>query len=232
MPWSAPQRPAAYAEEALVDAIVDGTYPAGSTLPGERDLAVQLGVTRPTLREVLGRLERDGWLTVRHGKATRVNDLWREGGLNVLEALARRPNGLPPDFVLHLLEARLALAPAYGRAAVRRAAADVAAFLEGAAGLADTPEDYAEFDWELHHTLTVVSGNPVYTFILNGFSGLYRRMALLYFARPAARAASQSFYQELLAAARRKSPAAAQRVVERVMKESIALWQAVGEQGA
>ena len=87
MSWSAPQRPAAYAEEALVNAILDGTYPAGTTLPGERDLAAQLGVTRPTLREVLGRLERDGWLTVRHGKATRVNDLWREGGLNVLEAI-------------------------------------------------------------------------------------------------------------------------------------------------
>jgi len=232
MPWSAPQRPAAYAEEALVDAILDGTYPAGTTLPGERDLAVQLGVTRPTLREVLGRLERDGWLTVRHGKATRVNDFWREGGLNVLEALARRPNGLPPDFVLHLLEVRLAMAPAYARDAVRSSAVDVVACLEGAAGLADTPAAYAEFDWELHHTLTAASGNPVYTFILNGFGGLYHRMAFLYFARPEARAASQSFYQELLVAAGRKSPAAAQRVVARVMKESIALWQAVGEQGA
>lgn len=227
MPWSAPQRPAAYAEEALVGAILDGTYPAGTTLPGERDLAAQLGVTRPTLREVLGRLERDGWLTVRHGKATRVNDLWREGGLNVLEALARRPNGLPPDFVRHLLEVRLALAPAYSRAAVRHAAAAVVAYLEGAAGLADTPEAYAGFDWGLHHALTVASGNPVYTLILNGFAGLYRRMALLYFGRPEARASSRAFYQELLAAARRKSPAAAQRVVERVMRESIALWAAV-----
>jgi GntR family negative regulator for fad regulon and positive regulator of fabA len=227
MPWSAPQRPAAYAEETLVDAILDGTYPAGTTLPGERDLAAQLGVTRPTLREVLGRLERDGWLTIHHGKSTRVNDFWREGGLNVLDALARRPNGLPPDFVLRLLEVRLALAPAYARDAVRCGAAEVVACLEGAAGLADTPEAYAEFDWGLHHALTVASGNPVYTFILNGFAGLYRRMALLYFARPEARASSQAFYQELLAAGRRKSPAAAQRVVARVMKESIALWQEV-----
>lgn len=226
MSWSAPQRPAAYAEEALVNAILDGTYPADTTLPGERDLAAQLGVTRPTLREVLGRLERGGWLTVRHGKATRVNDLWREGGLNVLEALARRPNGLPPNFILHLLEVRLALAPTYSREAVRCAATEVAACLQGAAGLADTPEAYADYDWQLHHTLTVASGNPVYTFILNGFAGLYRAMALLYFARPEARAASQAFYQALLAAARRKNPTAAQRVVERVMRQSIAMWQA------
>jgi GntR family negative regulator for fad regulon and positive regulator of fabA len=224
-PWSAPQRPAAYTEEALVNAILDGTYPAGTTLPGERDLAAQLGVTRPTLREVLRRLERDGWLTVRHGKATRVNDFWREGGLNVLEALARRQEGLPSDFVPHLLEVRLALAPIYTHDAVRRTAADVVACLEGAAGLEDTPEAYAEFDWRLHHTLTVASGNPVYTLILNGFAGLYRQMALLYFSRPAGRASSQAFYRRLLQVARQGDAAAARRVAQRVMQRSIMLWQ-------
>ena len=47
--WVAPKRPAAYAEQALVTAILEGTYPPGSTLPGERDLAAQLGVTRYSL---------------------------------------------------------------------------------------------------------------------------------------------------------------------------------------
>lgn len=229
MPWSAPQRPAAYAEETLVNAILDGTYPTGTTLPGERDLAAQLGVTRPTLREVLGRLERDGWLTIHHGKSTRVNNFWLEGGLNVLESVARRPEGLPHDFVRHLLEVRLALAPAYARDAVRCGAADIVAYLEAGAGLADAAEAYAEFDWGLHHALTVASANPVYTLILNGFAGLYRQMALVYFAQAAARASSQAFYHELLEAARQKRPAAAQRIVARVMKASIALWQEIGE---
>lgn len=225
--WTAPPRPAAYAEEALVEAILDGTYPPGSALPGERDLAAQLGVTRPTLREVLGRLERDGWLTVHQGKATRINDYWREGGLSVLEVLARSPRALPPDFVLHLLQVRLALAPAYAGDAVQHAAAQVVDCLQGADALADTPEAYAAFDWLLHHALTVASGNPIYTLILNGFAGLYQRMALLYFSQPGARAASQAFYQELLQAARRGDPAAARRIVRRVMKASIALWAAV-----
>ena len=70
--WSAPQRPNAYAEHSLIAAILDGTFPPGSTLPGERMLAVELGVTRPTLREAIQRLARDGWLTVRQGKATVV----------------------------------------------------------------------------------------------------------------------------------------------------------------
>jgi GntR family negative regulator for fad regulon and positive regulator of fabA len=50
------QRPALHAEQTLISAIPDGTCGAGSALPAERDLALKLSVTRPTLREVPGRL--------------------------------------------------------------------------------------------------------------------------------------------------------------------------------
>ncbi|MEJ2735491.1 MAG: fatty acid metabolism transcriptional regulator FadR [Anaerolineae bacterium] len=222
--WSAPQRPAAYAEEALVTAILEGTYPPGSTLPGERDLAAQMGVTRPTLRETLQRLDCEGWLTIQQGKATRVNDFWREGGLNVLGALVRYSEQLPPDFVPNLLEVRLALAPAYTRAAVESSAASVAECLADSASLEDTPEAFAAFDWTLHYALTVASGNPVYTLILNGFAGFYEQMARLYFAQAAARRASRAFYAALLAAARQGDAAAAERITRSVMKESMDLW--------
>ena len=226
--WSTPQRPAAYAEEALVTAILDGTFPPGSTLPGERDLAAQLGVTRPTLRETLQRLACEGWLTIQQGKATRVNDFWREGGLSVLGALVRYSEKLPPDFVPNLLAVRLALAPAYTRAAVEQDAAAVADCLAAQAGLEERPEAFAAFDWRLHHTLTVASGNPVYTLILNGFAGFYEEMACLYFARPEARAASRAFYGALLAAARAGDAEAAERITRGVMEESIRLWEGGG----
>jgi GntR family negative regulator for fad regulon and positive regulator of fabA len=223
--WSAPQRPADYAQEALVTAILDGTYPPGSTLPGERDLAAQLGVTRPTLRETLQRLACEGWLTIQQGKPTRVNDYWREGGLSVLSALVRYSRQLPPDFVPTLVVVRLALAPAYTRAAVERAATTVAARLADHVDLDDSPSVFAAFDWALHHTLTVASGNPVYTLILNGFAGFYEEMACRYFARAEARASSRAFYTALLDAARRKDAAGSERITRAVMQESIALWR-------
>lgn len=222
--WSAPQRPAAHAEQALVTAILDGTYPPGSTLPGERDLAAQLGVTRPTLRETLQRLECEGWLTIRQGKSTRVNDFWREGGLNVLGALVRYSQRLPPNFVPNLLEVRLALAPSYARAAVERSAAMVVAQLTAYDDLEDTPWAFATFDWTLHHTLTIASDNPVYTLILNGFAGFYEQMACRYFSRSAARASSRAFYGRLLAAARGGDAADAEEITRAVMQESITLW--------
>ena len=56
------QSPAALAEEYIVRSIWDDVFPAGTNLPSERDLADKIGVTRTTLREVLQRLARDGWL--------------------------------------------------------------------------------------------------------------------------------------------------------------------------
>lgn len=226
--WTAPQRPAAHAEESLVSAILEGTYLPGSTLPGERELARQLGVTRPTLRETLQRLECEGWLTIRQGKSTSVNNIWEEGGLRVLGALVRYSEQLPPDFIPNLLEVRLALAPAYTRAAVERSASVVAACLEGNADLDDCPEAFAAFDWALHRTLTIASGNPVYTLILNGFAGFYEEMACLYFARTEARASSSSYFHALLGAARQGDASRAEKVTRATMQESLRLWQGRG----
>lgn len=223
--WSAPKRPAAHAEEALLNAIMDGTYPPGSTLPGERDLAAQLGVTRPTLRETLQRLACEGWLTIQQGKPTLVNDFWQAGGLGVLGTLVRYSRRLPPDFVPNLLEVRLALAPAYTRAAVARDPEAMAALLARHSALEDTPQALAAYDWDLHHRLTLASGNPVYTLILNGFADFYVEMAARYFVAPEARAASRAFYRALLAAARQADPPAAERITREVMEESIAFWQ-------
>ena len=214
-------------------AILDGVYPPGETLPGERDLAGQLGVTRPTLREALRRLEQDGWLTIHQGKATRVNDFWREGGPNILTAMVRYGDHLPRGFVSNLLEVRSLLAPAYTAAAVQRNTAAVVELLRAHETIADTPAAFAAFDWRLHHELTVLSGNPIYTLILNGFAGFYEEAAERYFLRSEARAVSRNFYERLLLAARAADTEAAEAVSRSVMEQSIQLWQearaAVGE---
>lgn len=223
--WPRPKKPAVHAEQALVHAILDGTYAPGSALPGERELAKQLGVTRPTLREALQRLERDGWLSIRQGKPTLVNDFWKQGGPNVLAALARSGAALPPGFVGQLLEVRLLLAPAYTRAAIEREPGTIAELLGEHQSLPDEARAYAAFDWSLHHALTVASGNPVFTLVLNAFAGFYEEMAVLYFRPADARGASKEFYQALLTAAQVRDGGAAERITRRVMEESIARWQ-------
>ncbi|MCX4820365.1 GntR family transcriptional regulator [Streptomyces sp. NBC_01142] len=68
------RRPVVVLYERIADAIHEGTYPPGSTLPSEPRLAAELGVSRPALREALLLLQEDGLLSVRRGVGRTVND--------------------------------------------------------------------------------------------------------------------------------------------------------------
>lgn len=61
--------------EQLRGLIAAGEYPLGSRLPPERDLAVQLGVSRPSVREALIALEVEGLVEVRMGSGIYVKAL-------------------------------------------------------------------------------------------------------------------------------------------------------------
>ncbi|GAB4572316.1 MAG: fatty acid metabolism transcriptional regulator FadR [Anaerolineae bacterium] len=226
MHWTPPKRPVDHVEEALITAILNGEFPPGGALPAERELAAMLGVTRPTLREVLRRLERDGWITIQQGKPTLVNDFWWEGGLNVISGIVRYSTALPDGFVLNLLRVRLDLAPSYTREAVERDAGAVVGLLADAPAAVAAPERFAAYDWEVQHRLTVLSGNPVYAMILNGFTGFYETLARKYFAPAEARRVSAAYYADLAEAARRGNAPAAEQVTRQVMARSIALWEA------
>jgi len=69
MDSQSPLKPAEVAEARLIEAILHARLPLGSFLPPERDLADGLGVTRPTLREAMRRMSRDGWLEIHTGRA-------------------------------------------------------------------------------------------------------------------------------------------------------------------
>jgi DNA-binding FadR family transcriptional regulator len=70
----APRRLYRQIADQLRQLIDDGEYPAGSRLPTERELAEQLGVSRPTVREALIALEVEGRLRIRVGSGIYVID--------------------------------------------------------------------------------------------------------------------------------------------------------------
>ncbi len=225
MDWQAPPKPAETAENRLLEGILSGHFPIGSNLPGERDLAAKLGVTRPTLREAFQRLARDGWISIQHGKPTRVNDYWREGNLGVLAALARFPDSSAPDFVVHLLELRVLIAPAYARQAVAASGPEFSSFLEGYAGLEDDAGAFAHADWELHRWMTRHADNAIFRLLLNSFQDLYLLMGRRYFEFPACRRHSRRFYGDLLVCARGGAAADAEELTKKIMEESLKLWK-------
>src|SRR5205085_10079705 len=58
--------------EQLRGLIAGGEFAAGGRLPAERDLAAQLGVSRPSVREALIALEVEGFVEVRMGSGIYV----------------------------------------------------------------------------------------------------------------------------------------------------------------
>lgn len=225
MSWDPPTRPTELAEERLIGAILENEFPIDSYLPAERILAARLGVTRPTLREALQRMARDGWVEIHHGKPTRVRNYWQEGNLGVLAAIARHSRQLPPDFVVNLLAVRLLLAPTYTRLAVQRHADEMVGCLIGYTQIPDDPQTFTDTDWQLHLRLTIASENPVFTLILNGFRELYQVMGLRYFQLPEARAHSRRFYQTLLECAKNSDFDRIEAITRRVMIESLDFWR-------
>jgi len=225
--WNPPPRPGEMAESRLIQAIVDGTFPINSTLPGERRLADMLGVTRPTLREAMQRMARDGWLEIHHGKATRVRDFWKEGGLGVSIALARHQLALPSDYAANLLAVRVLLAPTYTRQAVENKPGEIITLLKGADTLGEDADAFAAFDWQLHWLLTIHSGNPFFTHFINSVQDLYELLGVMYFESKDTRIHSMNFYNELLSAAEAGDGSGAEVLAERVMRESREFWMEI-----
>ncbi len=90
-------------QQYLASLIDDGTYRSGDQLPSEADLAAQLGISRPTLREALLNLEQEGLVVRKHGVGTfvaPVSGRRLESGLERLESILETAGreGLEPQF--------------------------------------------------------------------------------------------------------------------------------------
>ncbi len=226
MRWEPPVKFTTLTEKRLVSAILDGVFPVDSSLPGERELAAKLGVTRPTLRESLQRMGRDGWIEIQQGRPTRVRNFWEEGNLAVLAAIAENRNSLPADLVHNLLEIRVLMAPEYTRQAIQFNAPHIASILHEYQGLSDDPQIFSSADWELHRQLTLSSRNPIFILILNGFHDLYPALGLRYFSQADARQVSREYYAMLLDHALQGNVQAAGELSHTIMLASIKYWDA------
>lgn len=219
-------KPAEFAEKQLLEGILEGRFPQGETLPAERLLAQEMGITRPTLRETLKRLASQGWVSIQHGKPTRVNRYLETGGLSVLRSLARYGKHLPNDMVDHLLEVRTAIFPDIAQKAAHRDPEGLMHKLKESAAIGDAPGHYAEYDWQLQIFMVSASNNPVYQMIFNDFKPLYRVLGKKYFERKNARIETKQYYLDLTRMLEKRDLNIHDRV-ETMMKKSQTLWETI-----
>ncbi|TQV81555.1 fatty acid metabolism transcriptional regulator FadR [Aliikangiella coralliicola] len=189
--------PAAFAEEYIVDSIWNGKFAPGTILPAERELSELIGVTRTTLREVLQRLARDGWLTIQHGKPTRVNNIWETAGLHILDTITRLDDAGSLKLADQLLDVRTQFGGIYFRFAMKENPDKMIELFADVENVKETAKDYIEYDWHVQHQCAALSGNPVYILMLNGFRNIYHRIGRFYFNVADARKLAKAHYLNL-----------------------------------
>jgi GntR family transcriptional repressor for pyruvate dehydrogenase complex len=143
----------------LVAFLEEGSLRPGDALPSQQDLANQLGVSRPVLREAMQRLEAAGLVEIRHGSGSYVAH-------PPTESLSERffshfTHGQAVD----LLEARMVIeAECAALAAVRATDEDFAAMqaaVDRIRELADAGELTIDGADAFHEALTAASHNSV-----------------------------------------------------------------------
>jgi GntR family transcriptional repressor for pyruvate dehydrogenase complex len=191
----------------IADAILDGVFPPGSTLPPERELADQLGVNRTSLRQGLARLQQMGLIEVRHGSGSVVCDPEGLTHPAVVEALVRK---LGPDFLVELFEIRAALGPLIGRLAAERGTPEDARALS-----ARQTADLAFFHVLIHSTRNRALG-LLYRWVEGAFGGREHELTKAYEDAESVVAELQEITEAVLA----HEPAAAAGAVEAYLNAS------------
>src|SRR6266536_1365655 len=159
---------------AHVRALIDrGALRPGDRLPAERDLAVQIGVSRPTVRAGLHALAAIGVVQSRHGSGTYIPDGPPSLGTEPLSFLAAL-HGFTRD---DLYEARRILeVGAAGLAAERATPVQLATLADDVAGLfaaLDAPQLFLVHDITFHRSVAAASGNPIVASLVEMVSALY-----------------------------------------------------------
>lgn len=161
--------------------ILDGTYRPGEKLPPERRLASLLGVNRGSLRLALKKLEQFGLLQSRQGDGTRVRDLSRAAGIELLPFLFQTAITRQPEMLRDILEIRTLLCTHLVRLASMRATEkDISRFQSIIAEMAqasDDPDRLIRLDFDLYWEFARSGGSLVGQLLLNTVRGTFEQQS-------------------------------------------------------
>ena len=168
-------------DEAIVkirEMIVSGRWRPGDRLPREADLAIQLGLSRNSLREAVRALALVRVLEVRQGDGTYVSSL--EPDL-LLETTSFVAHLLQDHTVLELFEVRRLLEPAAAALAAVRMDDEGRRQLEAELDrmkAADAVEELLDADMAFHSVIAGAAGNAVLSSLLDGLAARTMRARL------------------------------------------------------
>jgi DNA-binding FadR family transcriptional regulator len=227
----APQRLYRQIAEQLRQLMVSGEFALGSRLPAERDLAVQLGVSRPSVREALIALEVEGLIEVRTGSGIYVQRTEPPNQPVHTEVDANTPAEWGP---LEVMSARLLVeAEVAALAATHAQKADIKAIKVGLQQMKlEAVRDQAprEGDEAFHEAIAQACGNSVlldtvqrYWQARNG--PLFERLGD-YFEHPQSWQAAIGEHQQVLLAIEAHDASAARKAMQKHLRQAYKRYSA------
>lgn len=225
-PYDARQRPPSPGLEItrrLLRHLNEGHLVVGQRLPGERQLAEELGVGRATIREALKSLTLLGLLEVRQGDGTYLSATTSETLPQVVEWSLL----LGGRSVRSLTEARLHLEVLLaGLAASRRTDAGLASMDSAYRRMGDAAEAgdearYAEADADFHLAVAAASENEILAGVLSSIGALLRSWTARVTSHGVALQDSLVLHRPILEAIRAQDAARASRAMEAHMEQAI-----------
>jgi DNA-binding FadR family transcriptional regulator len=163
----------------LVNEIVLGVHPPGSTLPTETDLCDRFSVSRTVIRESIKIIQEKGLVHIAHGRGTQVTDPrhWNLLDDTVLTAIVDHDANLA--FLDELVSTRAALeSDMAADAAGSHTAEDdvrIAAALRDMRTSVGRMTEFAEADVHFHDMVMAASGNRLGRAIVNSIHDKARR---------------------------------------------------------
>ncbi len=208
----------------LESLILSGELAIGERLPSERELAFQLGVSRPVVHEGLVDLAYKGLVIIRPRHGAVVADYRQSGSLALLESLI---NYRSPAMEPHLLQSTLAMRKLIEMETARLACLErskeqletLQSILKQEEALStDELTKRCELDFSFHHQLAMASNNAIYPLLLNSFKALTLNLTEVFYQSPSLRIDEVlSFHNELLLAVEAGDAAKATAVMTRLL---------------
>src|SRR5262245_27674998 len=211
--------------------IASGEFAVGQRLPAERELAAQLGVSRPSLREALIALELEGLVEVRVGAG-----IWVTAASGRDTAAPSQQEGEGPFELLRarsLIEGEVAAGAARG--ATASDLASIRAALTEMERLEKKHQDFSSFDRDFHIRIAASTRNGVLQSVVEDLwdrgRGAMWRLMEQHFQTPALQAATvndhRAIFQALAAHDPREARNAMSAHLKRVDSEFARGWELV-----
>jgi DNA-binding FadR family transcriptional regulator len=218
-----PQRLYRQIAEQLRQLMASGEFAVGSRLPAERDLAVQLGVSRPSVREALIALEVEGMIEVRTGSGIYVQNI------QAPNAIAQAANDATTEWgPLEVMSARIlvesevaALAAQHAQKKDLQAIRNSLKQMKQAAARHEVPSDGDE---AFHEAIAQACGNSVLQDTVQRFwqarkGPLFARLGD-YFENPESWQAALAEHQAVLDAIEAHDATAARKAMQKHLKQA------------